>query len=57
LSTEKIDSYTIDHLNFDVVMSSIEELIKEAFSLSIASRAFLAEKRLESIKFDVDETV
>lgn len=37
-------------------MLSIEQLIKEALSLPSASRALLAEKLVESLEFDVDET-
>jgi hypothetical protein len=49
--------YTIDNLNFYVVMRSIEQLMKEALSLSSASRSLLAEKLVESREFEVDETV
>lgn len=37
-------------------MLSIEQLIKEALSLPSASRALLAEKLVESLEFDIDET-
>jgi hypothetical protein len=38
-------------------MSSIKQLMKEALSLSSASRSLLTEKLVESLEFDVDETV
>ena len=36
-------------------MLSIDELMKEALSLSNTQRAFLAEKLVESLEFDTDE--
>ncbi len=38
-------------------MLSVEQLIQEALSLPSASRAFLAEKLVESLEFDIDETI
>jgi hypothetical protein len=38
-------------------MLSVEELMQEALSLPSASRALLAEKLVESLEFDVDETI
>ncbi|MEW5858849.1 MAG: addiction module protein [Cyanobacteriota bacterium] len=38
-------------------MLSIEQLMEEALSLPSASRALLAEKLVESLEFDVDETI
>ncbi len=40
-------------------MLSIDELMKEALSLSLSNipRAFLAEKLVESLEFDVDEKI
>ncbi|MDJ0556579.1 MAG: addiction module protein [Microcoleaceae cyanobacterium MO_207.B10] len=38
-------------------MLSIDELIKEALSLSNTQRAFLAEKLVESLEFDIDEKI
>ena len=38
-------------------MLSIEQLIEEALALPSASRALLAEKLVESLEFDVDETI
>lgn len=38
-------------------MLSIEQLMKEALSLPSASRALLAERLVESLEFDVDETI
>lgn len=37
-------------------MSSVEQIMKEALALPSASRALLAEKLVESLEFDVDET-
>ncbi len=36
-------------------MAEIEQIMKEALSLPSASRAWLAEKLVESLEFDVDE--
>ena len=36
-------------------MVSVEQVMKEALSLPTASRAWLAEKLIESLEFDVDE--
>ncbi|MDY6807343.1 MAG: addiction module protein [Cyanobacteriota bacterium] len=38
-------------------MLSVEELMKEALSLPSASRALLAEKLVESLQGDVDESL
>ncbi|MBN3895900.1 MAG: addiction module protein [Nostoc sp. NOS(2021)] len=38
-------------------MLSIEQLIQEVLSLPSESRAFLAEKLLESLEFDIDPMV
>lgn len=38
-------------------MLSIEQLIQEALSLPSASRALLADKLVESLEFDIDETI
>lgn len=38
-------------------MRSVEQLIQEALSLPSESRALLAEKLVESLEFDVDETI
>ncbi len=38
------------------IMSSVEQIMKEALALPSASRALLAEKLVESLEFDVDET-
>lgn len=38
-------------------MLSVEEIIKEALSLPSTQRAILAEKLLESLEFDIDETI
>lgn len=38
-------------------MLSVEELMKEALSLPSASRALLAEKLVESLEGDVDESL
>ncbi|MEH1803842.1 addiction module protein [Nostoc sp.] len=38
-------------------MASIEQLMKEALTLPSAARALLAEKLVESLEFDVDETL
>ncbi|MEH1866053.1 MAG: addiction module protein [Nostoc sp.] len=38
-------------------MSSVEQIMKEALALPSASRALLAEKLVESLEFDVDETL
>ncbi len=37
--------------------TSVEQVMKEALTLSSAARALLAEKLVESLKFDVDETL
>ncbi|MEH2093769.1 acyl-protein synthetase [Nostoc sp. 'Peltigera membranacea cyanobiont' 213] len=37
-------------------MSSVEQIMKEALALPSALRALLAEKLVESLEFDVDET-
>ncbi|MEH2115242.1 addiction module protein [Nostoc sp.] len=37
-------------------MASVEQIMKEALALPSASRALLAEKLVESLEFDVDET-
>ncbi|MEH2159504.1 MAG: addiction module protein [Nostoc sp.] len=37
-------------------MSSVEQIMKEALALPSASRALLAEKLVESLEFDLDET-
>jgi hypothetical protein len=39
------------------IMSSVEQIMKEALALPSASRALLAEKLVESLEFDVDETL
>ncbi|GAB1543944.1 hypothetical protein NUACC21_66200 [Scytonema sp. NUACC21] len=36
---------------------SIEQLIQEALALPSVSRAILAEKLVESLEFDLDETI
>jgi len=38
-------------------LRTIEKLIKEALSLPTASRVLLVEKLIESLEFDVDETI
>jgi hypothetical protein len=38
-------------------MLSIEQLIQEALSLPSASRSLLADKLVESLEFDIDETI
>ncbi|AVH67471.1 putative addiction module component [Nostoc sp. 'Peltigera membranacea cyanobiont' N6] len=38
------------------IMSSVEQIMKEALALPSALRALLAEKLVESLEFDVDET-
>ncbi|WP_460206544.1 addiction module protein [Scytonema sp. NUACC21] len=38
-------------------MMSIEQLIQEALALPSVSRAILAEKLVESLEFDLDETI
>ncbi|MBG0749113.1 MAG: addiction module protein [Planktothrix agardhii KL2] len=38
-------------------MRTVEELITEALSLPSASRVLLVEKLVESLEFDVDETI
>lgn len=38
-------------------MRTLEELITEALSLPSASRVLLVEKLIESLEFDVDETI
>ncbi|NEP81848.1 MAG: addiction module protein [Okeania sp. SIO3B3] len=38
-------------------MLSIDELMKEALSLSNTQRAFLVEKLVESLEFDVDKKI
>lgn len=40
-----------------LIMLSIEQLMTEALSLPSALRAILAEKLVESLEFDVDETI
>ena len=39
------------------IMASVEQIMKEALALPSASRALLAEKLVESLEFDVDETL
>jgi hypothetical protein len=39
------------------IMASVEQVMKEALALPSASRALLAEKLVESLEFDVDETL
>jgi hypothetical protein len=39
------------------IMASVEQIMKEALALRSASRALLAEKLVESLEFDVDETL
>ncbi len=41
----------------DEIMASVEQVMKEALSLPSASRALLAEKLVESLEFDVDDTL
>ncbi|GAB4206819.1 MAG: hypothetical protein Fur006_64230 [Coleofasciculaceae cyanobacterium] len=38
-------------------MASVEQVMKEALSLPSALRAWLAEKLVESLKFDMDGTL
>ncbi|MHC5595353.1 MAG: addiction module protein [Nostoc sp.] len=38
-------------------MASVEQIMKEALALPSAARALLAEKLVESLEFDVDETL
>jgi hypothetical protein len=38
-------------------MQSLEQLMKEIFSLPSASRALLADKLIESLEFDTDSTI
>ena len=38
-------------------MRTVEELITEALSLPSASRVLLVEKLVESLEFDIDETI
>ncbi|MDZ8261418.1 addiction module protein [Nostoc sp. ChiQUE01b] len=38
-------------------MASVEQIMKEALTLPSAARALLAEKLVESLEFDVDETL
>ncbi|MGB3509574.1 MAG: addiction module protein [Microcoleaceae cyanobacterium] len=38
-------------------MLSVEELIKEALSLPNIQRSLLVEKLIESLEFDIDETI
>jgi hypothetical protein len=38
-------------------MASVEQVMKDALSLSSPLRALLAEKLVESLEFDVDDTV
>ncbi|WP_026793432.1 MULTISPECIES: addiction module protein [Planktothrix] len=38
-------------------MRTLEELITEALSLPSASRVLLVEKLVESLEFDIDETI
>ena len=40
-----------------VIMASVEQVMKEALALPSAARALLAEKLVESLEFDVDETL
>jgi hypothetical protein len=39
------------------IMASVEMIMKQALALPSASRALLAEKLVESLEFDVDETL
>lgn len=39
------------------IMASVEQVMKEALALPSAARALLAEKLVESLEFDVDETL
>lgn len=39
------------------IMASVEQIMKEALALPSASRALLVEKLVESLEFDVDETL
>ncbi len=39
------------------IMASVEQIMKEALTLPSAARALLAEKLVESLEFDVDETL
>ena len=39
------------------IMASVEQIIKEALALPSAARALLAEKLVESLEFNVDETL
>lgn len=38
-------------------MASVEQVMKEALALPSAARALLVEKLVESLEFDVDETL
>ncbi|MBD0384983.1 MAG: addiction module protein [Nostoc sp. C3-bin3] len=38
-------------------MASVEQIMEEALTLPSAARALLAEKLVESLEFDVDETL
>ncbi|MEQ9553542.1 MAG: addiction module protein [Coleofasciculus sp. G3-WIS-01] len=38
-------------------MASVEKVMKEALSLPSALRAWLAEKLVESLEYDIDETL
>lgn len=38
-------------------MASVEQVMKEALSLPSPLRAWLAEKLVESLEFDIDETL
>lgn len=38
-------------------MSSLEQIMREALLLPVASRALLAEKLIESLEFDIDDTI
>ncbi|MEH2245318.1 addiction module protein [Nostoc sp.] len=38
-------------------MVSVEQIMKEALALPSAARALLAEKLVESLEFDLDETL
>jgi hypothetical protein len=40
-----------------VIMASVEQVMKEALALPSAARALLAEKLVESLEFDVDQTL
>jgi len=38
-------------------VSSLEQIMREALLLPVASRALLAEKLIESLEFDIDDTI